>query len=236
MKLRHFPFRGVLEDNEYIVKSFRGIAMIFISELLAWGLVIWGVNWALYRYVPINYALWGIVPVTIIGLYKMIVIFNKWYLNAVLMTNENIIIVEWHRFFHKKSIVINYWNLDELQVEQKGVFAFIRNYGNVSFPKLNSGEVYVYKKLAHPHRVIREIHNHKESALHEKNFKEESALKDLISQMVQTHAREHGAPSIRKRDFDGQEHTPIYWGDDNIEYEKELDDFGGIDIDLSEEK
>lgn len=239
MKLRDFVFGSVLEDDEYIVDAFRRLLIILVSELIGVFVLMGGIIWGMFLYLGENW-MWFALPVFLFGAYKSLVMFNKWYLNAVLMTNQNIIILEWKKFFHKRSIVISYWNLDEPKVEQKGVLAFIRNYGDVTFLKLNSGDSYVYRKMAHPHKVLRKIHNHKEQALHEKNFQEESTLKNLISQMVQTHVRANGVPSNASDiPFETPKRKPgkhIAFSSEDIEYEKQLDDFGGIEIDLEEDR
>ena len=73
--------------------------------------------------------------------------------------------------------------------------------------------------------------------LDEKNFTEESALKDLLSQMVQTQVRNGGQPdrnmgeilndlnSIKESDIEDKPEDG-----DSMEVDFELDDEGGIEI------
>ncbi len=235
MKLRDLLFRGVLEDDEHVVRVFRRLMIVLISEIIGWVLLIGIVHWAVVTYIA-RWEFWILLPFYTIATYKVLVLFNRWYFNAVLMTNQNIIITEWQGFFHQRSIVISYWNLDEPQIEKKGLFAFIRNYGDVTFVKLNSGDKYTFKKLAHPHKVVKIIHHYKGQALHEKNFQEESALKNLISDMVQSHVRANGVPELKQNtSFTNRKSTPVFFSDETLEYEKQLDDFGGIEIDLSDD-
>ncbi|NJP03967.1 hypothetical protein HC823_01745 [Candidatus Gracilibacteria bacterium] len=94
--------------------------------------------------------------------------------------------------------------------------------------------------------------------LDEKNFTEESALKDLLSQMVQSHVRKNGQPVRRSGDMEVHDELGILENENEnkksvqsiidikeeielddgevfeeeviIEVEKELDDDGGIEI------
>lgn len=242
MHIKNWGFSSVLEKDEHVVKVFQRrffpvFLILFLTAAFFGGLV-W-LAWFLFA----ERALWGIVGLCVLGVARFGYVFAKWYLNAIVMTTENIIIFEWFKPFHKNTIILNYWNLDEPQIRQNGVFSFLQNEGDITFLKVNIGKVYTYERIHRPHKVLREIHEYKEEQLHQKNFKEESALKDLISQMVQTHAREHGAPEKGSVYYDPEEDRetppkkgkPIDLAVEALEFEKQLDDFGGIEIDLSDD-
>ena len=127
------------------------------------------------------------------------------------------------------------------------------NYGDLYFMKYNGGTLYEAHRIHAPQRVARKIENYREQQVDAKNFTEESSLKELISGLVQSHVREHGQPErvdkVSKRPDVGKsagiefKQKPvaskqslvkkIFHPDEMpIEVEKELDDDGGIEIDL----
>ena len=249
---KRIGFSNLLEDNEAIEDVFRkefssSFAKIVFFFILWGGLA--GAVWYLFRFL----SFWPIVEGALlsIAVYKSLFIFSKWYFNAILMTTENIIIVEWITFLHKKSSRIDYWNLDSIDVVRIGIRAFMGNYGDLYFMKYNGGILHSANRIHAPHRVARRIERYKEGQVDAKNFTEESSLKDLISGLVQTHVRDNGQPErgerVAKRPENGKtvelerkQKEPkksfiknVFHPDEMaIEVEKELDDDGGIEIDL----
>ena len=106
------------------------------------------------------------------------------------------------------------------------------------------------RKISRPTRVARVVETYREWSLDKKNFTEESALKGLLSHVVKRHVGDHGQPHREKR-YDRYETThdplidppvpptpvkqkskPVQQSETGLEIEKQLDDTGGIDIDL----
>ncbi len=251
---KRLGFGSLLEDNEAVEAVFRKefsstfAKMMFF--LLLWGGVS-GVIWYVFRF----YAFWEWVELgfLIFAFYKAMGSFLKWYFNAILMTTDNLLFVEWENIFHKKSVRVDYWNLDEIQVVRIGIKSFMGNYGDLYFMKYNGGTLYEAHRIHAPQQVARKIENYREQQVDAKNFTEESTLKELISGLVRSHVREHGQPErgekVPKRPEVGQsvEINPkpksakqkqslikkVFHPDEMpIEVEKQLDDDGGIEIDL----
>ena len=125
------------------------------------------------------------------------------------------------------------------------------NYGHVVINKVNGGESIVVKNVSRPTRCARIVESYREYAIDQKNFTEESALKGLLSHVVRRHVGDHGQPE-REKKIDRYETvsqpqpeipvpprpapTPrsarVRQSDHDIQVEKQLDDTGGIDIDL----
>jgi len=170
------------------------------------------------------------------------------------MTNESVIIIDWPKIFERRSTRIDLHNLDEITTERVGWRSFFLNYGNVIFNKVNGGEPIVVEKIGRPTRVARVVETYREWSLDKKNFTEESALKGLLSHVVKRHVGDHGQP-LRTKRYDRYETThdpldttpepevrepapiktkskPVTQTESGLEIEKQLDDTGGIDIDL----
>ena len=255
-----FLYRGFLEDDEKIKKVFRRPVIFIIQPM-----IFWGVTWALvvgacwYFYPQYNLEqsfdlslIWQIA--LIVGIIHTLIPGIAWYINAIVMTNESVIIIDWPKIFERRSTRIDLHNLDEITTERVGWRSFFLNYGNVIFNKVNGGEPIVVEKMWRPTRVARVVETYREWSLDKKNFTEESALKGLLSHVVKRHVGDHGQP-LREKRYDRYETThdpleaveperpqsiapvrrrskPVTQTDSGLEIEKQLDDTGGIDIDL----
>ncbi len=265
----HVIFSGFLEEDEKIKRVFRRPFLFALRPFLFW-LIIWGgITFALWFFYPrynleyvksydLNLA-WQLTA--FIGICFILSPWFGWFVNAIVMTNESVVVVEWPKLFVRRSTRIDLHNLDEITTERVGWRSFFLNYGDVIFNKVNGGAPIIVKDMSCPNRIARVIETYREWSIDQKNFTEESALKGLLSHVVKRHVGETGQPHRRRRydrydtEHNPQEvieetgelveepvrvvHTreikrgkPVTQSDRNIEIEKELDDTGGIDIDL----
>ncbi len=170
----------------------------------------------------------------------MAVVFWRWYGNAVLMTNESLVFAEWSGFFNRKVTRLDYWDLDEVGMERKGIGMFLAGVGDVIFEKVSGGQPYIFTRMNRPKRAIKILRAHRGRMLDEKNFTEESALKKLLSQMVQTQVRAHGQPERDTAPFEQQDQSPAsdtkreLSVEEFVEVDFEMDDDGGIAIELED--
>jgi hypothetical protein len=267
---KQLGFRGFLEDDEMVEEIFRRPFSFTFSDILVraflWGGLAWGVWWFYPRYDGYGelffQGIW--FALLLFALYKILGAFLYWYVNAVLMTNENIIFVDWPKLFQRRSTRIDYWNLDQIEVERIGWQSFLYNYGTLNFQKVSGGDLFSFTRMSKPHKVAKIIEAYRELQVDNKNFTEESALKDLLSNMVQSHVRGSGQPerpeagalsvkekiepsspkkkkSNNKKGWFGElsKNAPEKFGSVEvleIEVEKKLDDEGGIEIDLDEKR
>ncbi len=270
-----FGFGYFIEEDETIFRVFRTPFLFIIPRLvfsaLFWGALAYGV-WYFYRSYSLESVsgmvttynlsfLWG--GLVLLMLYKVIGSLGFWYYNGIIMTNESLVFVDWKKLFHRNFSRIDFHNLDEIEIEKKGLKSFFMNYGTLRFQKVNGGGEIVVPCMNRPLWVSRTIEKYREEILDSKNFTEESALKHLLSQMVQQHVGINGQPSRKGEDYEllqedfyeiagkqkkimkpkppqkktsfgsffkrGKKSTKA---EPSIEVEKELDDTGGIDIDL----
>ena len=259
----NWGFGAFLEEDEKVLRVFRR-PLVFalpwvLIRLALWGALV-GAVWFFYpAYNQLNISyIWQALAV--LGLLHSAAPLWQWYVNALVMTNESLIIVDWPRLWHRKSTRIDFHNLDEITVERTGIKSFMLNYGNLLLAKINGGEQHVVANLSRPTRAARYMEDYREWFLDQKNFTEESALKGLLSGMVQRHVGERGQPERAKQT---QRYETRYEPEENkvdappassahpvtvrrpfrkksfddmadIEVEKRLDDTGGLDIDLDD--
>lgn len=244
MNFQRIGFGSQLEDDEIVERSFRRPFSPIFSRIMMWVLVFGILGWAVWTFVPRflpfgNESRWLIVFVVILGIERLLRVFWRWYGNAILMTNESLVFTEWEGFFDRTTVRLDYWDLDEVGMERKGVVSFFAGVGDLVFEKTTGGEPYVFKGINNPKRAVKILRYHRGRMLDEKNFTEESALRDLLSQMVQTHVRRNGQP-VRKGevDFATEEKEQKGGNKESIEelseVDFELDDEGGIEIELKD--
>jgi len=240
MKIRNIAFRSVLEDDEKILRVFRQFfpAPKVLFHLIFWGGIAGGLAWF---FAGTEYQISAAVP-AIFGAYRIGVVFLRWYKNAVLMTDQALVFVEWKKPFWQKITRLDYWDLDEVSLERTSAREFFSGVGDLVFERVNGGESLIFEQARRPKRTIKIIHKHRERMLDEKNFTEESALKNLLSQMVQGHVRQDGQPqrsgeksapaskNLEKKS--SKKVAPVVEIEDSVEVDFELDEEGGISLEL----
>lgn len=191
-----------MEEDEKVLSVFRRPILFsipgFTLRATVWVSII-TVGWFFYRsYNDIDLTnVWQ--ALTLLGFVHTLAPMWKWYFNALVMTNESLIIVDWPRLWERRSTRIDFHNLDEITVERSGVKSFMLNFGNLMLAKVNGGGEHTVKGLARPTKTARAIEDYREWHLDKKNFTEESALKGLLSGMVQRHVGDSGQPQRERR-------------------------------------
>ena len=256
MNLKNLGFNDFLEEDEIVNNVFhhtfssffsRIIRNIFIFGVLGW-LIYFYLNNYHYDYTQANKYNWVFLIPLLIGIIRIFKIFMEWYANAILMTNESLVFAEFIHLFDRKITRIDYWDLDDVELEKKGVSDYIGNRGDLIFTKVSGGKPISFERINSPRKIIKKIRKHKSLMLDEKNFTEESALKDLLSKLVQTHVRKEGQPErngyenkiiskevvVNSAKEKGNHHfyNELDSEYQNIEIEKELDDEGGLEIEI----
>ncbi len=261
IKWRNFGFGAFLEEGEDVVYIFHPLLVIAFSKMCT-RLALWGSGaflvWFLFP-TKLFYVWTGLAGFAI---YRGISALIYWYINAILITNDGIIFVNWPSLFVKKFRRIDWFNLDQVAVEKVGIKAFAGNFGSLMFMKMG-GDIEEVKYMRRPHKVARMIERHRAKMSDDKNFTEESALKELLSQLVMSHVDKNGQPErktpeelTKKEDINQNKiippesdpkpqkqnapekikkefsHEVIITEEMDITVEKELDDTGGFDIDF----
>ena len=93
-------FGSFLEDDETILHIFRKPFLFFFTKFLFWGTIALVSVGGLYFFYPQLILICTGIAVVIF--FRVFMIFLFWYSNAIIMTNESIINVEWPKFFNKK--------------------------------------------------------------------------------------------------------------------------------------
>jgi hypothetical protein len=130
---------------------------------------------------PLIY-LWG--GWVALGLISLFLFFLDWYFDALLITNQSLIDLQWEGVFHRSSTRIEYHTVEGVSYELNGFWAVILNYGNLSIERLGVGQPVGVDQVANPKSVEREILNAQNEFMKNKNFRDHHTLKDLLAGML----------------------------------------------------
>ncbi len=114
-------------------------------------------------------------------IYKLL----DWYMDAWIITNIGIVDLQWDGFFKKSSTRIEYHTIEGITYEIQGFWGAILNFGNIMIEKMGTGTIVTLDNVAFPKKVEREVLHYQDKFVRHRNLKDETALKDLLVQMVQ---------------------------------------------------
>ncbi|MCB9809625.1 hypothetical protein H6771_01445 [Candidatus Peribacteria bacterium] len=210
----YLGFGGMLEAEEYVEAVYRKRLTFTLSRILLSACVFFVLAGLLYYFYPYNcgeglsarFSLYsdavqcpiysqqvrqGLLLVTLfllaLGGVKILRHLLWWWFNALLLTNANLMIVEWQSFLNRRAVRIDYWNLDEIAVEKRGWRAFVYGYGTLHFLKAAGGDIHIFDKLPHPDRVAKRIEAYCERMVHQKNLQEDTGIKSLLTNLIGRH-------------------------------------------------
>ena len=135
--------------------------------------------------------------------------FFDYYLDAWVITDQGIVDVEWHGWFHRETTRVLYSDVQGVSTEVKGVWATLFRYGTIAVEKISSGEEVVMEFVPRPRIVEREIFQNMEDYLHGKNLKDAKHVQELLSKVL---VRE-----MQMRDLDDEEEDEYEEEDDEDE-------------------
>lgn len=177
-------FHRHLEEDETIsaivhkhwLIGFRFLFWPSISFLIAWGSLMLLVQLPLLFYLA---ALWAIA-----SLVWWLRCFFDYYLDAWIITNQGIIDLEWHGWFHRQSSRILYSDIQGVSHEIQGVAGTFLRYGMVSIEKISTGTVIALTQVPRPRKVESLILKNMETYLHSKNLKDARHVQELLAGFV----------------------------------------------------
>lgn len=110
--------------------------------------------------------------------------FFDYYLDAWLITNQGIIDIAWHGWFHRQSTRTLYSDLQGVSYEIHGVLGTILRYGTISIEKISTGQSISLEYVHTPKQVESLVLNCQEAYLHTKNMKDAKQIQNLLSTLV----------------------------------------------------
>ncbi len=123
--------------------------------------------------------------------------FFDYYLDVWIITNQGVIDIEWHGWFHRQSTRILYSDIQGVSYEIQGVLSTLLRYGMVSIEKISTGSTISMEYAPCPREVEKIILRNMETYLYSKNLKDAKHVQEILANVV---ARE-----FQLREFDEAE-------------------------------
>jgi signal transduction histidine kinase len=131
--------------------------------------------------------------------------FFDYYLDAWIITDQGIIDVAWHGWFHRESTRVLFSDIQGVSYEIQGVMSTLLRYGVVSVEKISTGNSISLDHVPRPKKIEMAIMKHMEGYMHSKNLKDARHIQELLSSVI---ARE-----VQLEQFEEQENDEVYEDD-----------------------
>jgi hypothetical protein len=110
--------------------------------------------------------------------------FFDYFLDAWIITNQGIIDVEWHGWFHRQSSRVLYSDIQGVSYEIEGVLQTMLHIGTMSIEKISAGVVVALEHVKHPRKIESVILKNMEEYLTKKNLKDATHVQDILGRIV----------------------------------------------------
>ncbi len=110
--------------------------------------------------------------------------FFDYFLDAWIVTNEGIIDVAWHGWFHRESSRILYSDIQGVSYEIKGVVGTLLQVGVIAVEKISTGEAVSLEFVKRPKKIESLLLSYQEKYLHKKNMKDSKQVQELLATLV----------------------------------------------------
>ncbi|OGJ67018.1 hypothetical protein A3G69_04725 [Candidatus Peribacteria bacterium RIFCSPLOWO2_12_FULL_53_10] len=107
--------------------------------------------------------------------------FFDYFLDAWILTDQGIIDVAWHGWFHRESSRILYSDIQGVSYEINGIMPTLLRYGTISVEKISTGTAISMETVSQPRKVEAKILAQMEVYLHSKNLKDAKQVQELLS-------------------------------------------------------
>ena len=110
--------------------------------------------------------------------------FLDYYLDAWIVTNQGIIDLEWHGWFHRQSARILYSDVQGVSYEIKGLFGTFLRFGDLTVEKISTGAAVSLLHVPRPRSVEARILQNMEQYLHKKNMKDSRHVQEILAGII----------------------------------------------------
>lgn len=205
LKFREYLFQDYLEDNEEILFVGHRVIFIMLRSFVRIVAIHGILPLVLFLFFP--RLLWIFVGIAILGVVRMLLVIQDWFYDCWLITTMGIVGVEWTGFFDRTSDRVEYQSIEGVSYSIKGVLPTLFNYGNITLAKLGNQTSVRLKAAYNPRRIEKNVVRYQDKFMTKKNFTDQEVLKQLLSELVSTHVKEHGLPNEAKDEKKFKEFT-----------------------------
>jgi hypothetical protein len=191
---RSLLFRKHIEDDETLLHVVHKHWLLGLKALF-WPTLIFLALWGLLYLVQTKALFLIIASVSVGVLVWWLRNFFDYYLDAWLITDQGVIDIAWHGWFHRESTRVLYSDIQGVGYEIKGVVGTLLRYGVINIEKVSTGSAISLDHVQNPRRVEAMILRNAETYLQTKNLKDAKQVQELLSALVAQHVQLRGLPS-----------------------------------------
>lgn len=193
MRLKRFLFRKYLEEDEQIFEVIHHHLDSILKPFAINFLILICAPVAGFILLPNLSFVW--LAAMIIGAVRLSSKVYTWYFNALLITDHNIINIEWDGLFRMLSERVDYSQIETVSYEIAGVFNTLNNIGTIYIVKL-SGNAKEIIGIYNPKKAAHVLMEYQEKFAKTNLYKEHENLKSMLSRVLQRHINETGVSII----------------------------------------
>ena len=142
--------------------------------------------------------------------------FYDYYLDAWIITDQGIVDVEWHGWFHRASTRVLYTDVQGVSYEINGVIGTVMRYGTISIEKISTGDAVELCDVSNPRAVEQIVLKAMEQYLHGKNLADSKHVQEILSQLV--------SQQVQLEEFEEEDDDDDDDNDESEDEEEEDDD------------
>lgn len=153
-------------------------------KTLFWPSLSFLASWAFLYVAPFLVIFYAVAVWSVFSLVWWIRNFMDYYLDAWLLTDQAIIDVKWHGWFHRTSTRILYSDVQGVSYEIKGIASTLLRYGDIAVEKVSTGGKVWLEDIPHPRVVEMQVLNNMEHYMHTKNLKDAKRVQEILATVV----------------------------------------------------
>ncbi|MEK9158717.1 MAG: PH domain-containing protein [Patescibacteria group bacterium] len=158
-----------LKDGEKVVKIFRHSHAISLGYYFL--IFIFIVAPFFFMFLLFSWGNWGVAFFSAgltLGLYLLLRVIYFRYNNALVVSNERVVVVGRHGWWHKTLLELGHDNIVNVSYRIKGFFPTVFRYGRVTVQTARGGADLEFDRLAKPHAVSELINHTRGEFVHSK--------------------------------------------------------------------
>jgi len=110
--------------------------------------------------------------------------FFDYFLDAWIVTDEGIIDVAWHGWFHRESSRILYSDIQGVSYKIKGIAGTLLQTGVISVEKISTGESVSLESVKRPKKIESLLLSNQEKYLHKKNLRDGKEVQKMLASIL----------------------------------------------------
>lgn len=188
MKAYPYFFKSYMEDGEiiyyavhhHIFTVFKPLAIVTLFFIAPPILL-----WIAQPKLALIWMIW-----IALGVIKFILEIIAWYFNALLVTNLNLVDVEWNGVFDRSALRIEYNQIESFSYNISGFINTVFNIGDLSIAKISGNQITV-KGIFKPKKRTQILTKIQDKLVSMQLQKDHTNLKNILTNMLQTHIQDN---------------------------------------------